>query len=178
MGTTLLNNWRFKITTNYYSGFKTQSQSCQHRSCTEKYNADFLINVLIPGFEAKICATRPILKTSNTKLHWDNARPHCAKKTKEKLAEKNIILLPHPAYSPDVAPSDFFLFGYLKDRLQGSQFETSHQLLEAITDIISSIPKETLNSVFEEWMDRLQFVVDNGGEFYCPWSFHLELSPH
>ena len=131
-----------------------------------KYNADFVITKILPGFEASVSETRPVLKAARTKLHWDNARPHCASKTRTKLAEKHIILLPHPAYSPDVAPSDFFLFGYLKDRLQGATFQCSDELLRAITDLIASIPQETLDRVFDEWMHRLEVVVASGGEYY------------
>lgn len=45
-------------------------------------------------------------------LH-DNARPHSAKITKEKLIELGIEALLHPAYSPDLAPSDYHLFKHL-----------------------------------------------------------------
>jgi histone-lysine N-methyltransferase SETMAR len=41
----------------------------------------------------------------------DNAKQHIAKKTKAKFEElSGVEILPHPAYSPDVAPSDYDLF--------------------------------------------------------------------
>jgi histone-lysine N-methyltransferase SETMAR len=44
-------------------------------------------------------------------LQQDNASPHTARKTKETLRElDDIKLLLHPAYSLDLAPSDFHLF--------------------------------------------------------------------
>jgi len=36
--------------------------------------------------------------------------------------------LPHPAYSPDLAPSDFHLFGLLKDALEGKRFRADHEV--------------------------------------------------
>ncbi|PNF17997.1 hypothetical protein B7P43_G13443 [Cryptotermes secundus] len=33
-------------------------------------------------------------------------------------------VLPHPSYSPDLAPSDYHLFGFVKDQLHGQRFET------------------------------------------------------
>ncbi len=42
-------------------------------------------------------------------LH-DNAAPHTAKVTKETLEALGFRVLPHPPYSPDLAPSDFHLF--------------------------------------------------------------------
>jgi hypothetical protein len=38
----------------------------------------------------------------------------------EKIEELGFILVPQPPYSPDLAPCDVFLFGYLKQRLEES----------------------------------------------------------
>jgi len=43
-------------------------------------------------------------------LHHDNAPAHTALSIREFLAKKNIPVLPHPPYSPDLAPCDFYLF--------------------------------------------------------------------
>ena len=41
-------------------------------------------------------------------LHHENAPAHTALSLREFLATKQINVLEHPAYSPDLAPSDFF----------------------------------------------------------------------
>src|SRR5206468_3482045 len=56
-------------------------------------------------------------------LHHDNARPHTAHATAPATAAKGWTVLPHPAYSPDLAPSDFHIFGPLKGYLRGHKFE-------------------------------------------------------
>lgn len=43
-------------------------------------------------------------------LQQDNARPHVSLATRQKLMELDWDLLPHPPYSPDLAPSDYHLF--------------------------------------------------------------------
>jgi hypothetical protein len=60
---------------------------------------------------------------------------------------------PLPPYSPDLAPCDFHLFGYIKGRLAGASSEAPDQLLQAIDAIVQSIRKTTLERVFQEWMD-------------------------
>ena len=48
-------------------------------------------------------------------LHHDNAPAHTALSVRKFLATKQLTVLEHPAYSPDLAPSDFFLFSKIKE---------------------------------------------------------------
>jgi histone-lysine N-methyltransferase SETMAR len=67
-------------------------------------------------------------------LH-DHARPHTAAHTLETLKQLKWESTEHPAYSPDLAPSDFHLFGPLKEALRGRRFScvkaAVHQWLRA-----------------------------------------------
>ena len=72
---------------------------------------------------------------------------------------------PHPAFSPDIAISDFYLFGYVKDQLKGKTFESADSLLDEVTEILSKIPQDTLKHAFLEWETKLQKVIDSDGEF-------------
>jgi hypothetical protein len=72
---------------------------------------------------------------------------------------------PHPPYSPDLAPSKFFLFGYVKGKLMGYHAETPSELLVRIRVILVEIPRETLNAAFLEWMERLQNCVQVDCEY-------------
>jgi hypothetical protein len=60
---------------------------------------------------------------------------------------------PYPPYAPDLAPSNFYLFGYVKRCLADLSFEDADQLLAAVEDILEGIEKVTLQAVFLEWMD-------------------------
>ncbi len=67
---------------------------------------------------------RPKSDLHAIKLHHDNAKPHQTKNIKIFLQQQGVMLMPHPPYSPDLAPSDFWLFGYLKQQLDTySDFE-------------------------------------------------------
>jgi hypothetical protein len=54
--------------------------------------------------------------------------------------------VPHPPHSPDLAPSDFYLFGYVKKCLTGLPFENAGQLLAAVKNVPECIEKVTLQS--------------------------------
>ena len=41
-------------------------------------------------------------------------------------------ILPHPPYSPHLAPSDFRLLGPLKDALRGITFEDNESVIRAV----------------------------------------------
>ena len=41
-------------------------------------------------------------------------------------------LIPHPAYSPDRAPSDFFLFPNLKKGIRGYHFRSDEEVVTAV----------------------------------------------
>jgi hypothetical protein len=52
-----------------------------------------------------------------------------------------------------LASSDFSRFGYLEGKLTGYRAETPSELLVHIRVILAEIPRETLNTVFLEWME-------------------------
>ena len=55
-------------------------------------------------------------------LQHDNARPHVSYQTKEAIRRLGFECLPHPPYSPDLAPSANWLFGEMKRPLRGKRF--------------------------------------------------------
>jgi len=55
-------------------------------------------------------------------LH-DNARPHTAAQTQATLAQLGFETLPHPPYSPDLAPSDYWLFSEMSKQVRGKKFK-------------------------------------------------------
>ena len=57
-------------------------------------------------------------------LQQDNARVHTCKVAMDVVERIGYELIPHPAYSPDLAPSDFFLFPNLKKDIRGLHFRS------------------------------------------------------
>ena len=74
---------------------------------------------------------RPELWENQTwKLHHDNAPAHTSLLIRSYLAKYQTSVLPHPPYSPDLAPADFFLFPKLKTTLKGQRFQTIEEIQE------------------------------------------------
>jgi hypothetical protein len=76
------------------------------------------------------------------------------------------VRIPHPVYSPDLAISDFWLFGRIKRELQGITIDTEEDLIEQILTILQSIPQSEITRAFAHWQERYQWVVGNDGEYY------------
>ena len=61
-------------------------------------------------------------------FHHDNARPHTSLVTRQKLLEFGWDVLPHPPYSPHLAPSDYFLFRSLQNSLNDKNFNNDNDI--------------------------------------------------
>jgi hypothetical protein len=60
-------------------------------------------------------------------IYADNAHSQTAKNGQEFLERSGVDRSPNPPYGPDLAPSDLFLFDYIKDRLKGNKVDDSHE---------------------------------------------------
>jgi hypothetical protein len=74
-----------------------------------------------------------------------------------------MVSMPHPPYSPDMAPRDFYLFSIVKERFEHSGITDEDQSFEELHTILRSIPGEKLEKVFEVWRERVQNVNQGDG---------------
>jgi len=68
---------------------------------------------------------------------------------REFLATKQITVLEHPAYSPDLAPSDFFLFLKIKEILKGRHFDVTDDIRSNTMAARKAIPQNQFQNCFE-----------------------------
>jgi len=128
----------------------------------ERFTKEYFIEEVMTPLYNIICNKRPKKKTNGHFLHFDNAAPH---RVDEIIIEMGFTRLPHPAYSPDLAPTDFFLFGYMKNLLEGKEFETPDHLFSEVSKILMSIPKSMLQDAYYEWIKRLRRCIEREGEY-------------
>lgn len=102
---------------------------------------------------------RPLL------LH-DNARPHVAKLTLQKLQELNYETLPHPPYSPDISPTDYHLFLSLDNFLRNKQFKSLDDVQHTFASFIESRDPDFFRSGINKLVERWQSVVDANGAYF------------
>jgi len=98
-------------------------------------------------------------------LLQDNARSHTAKTTMETLRKLKWNLLTHPPYSPDLAPSDFYLFGGLKSDLQGMRFADNAAVIQTVREWIRRQPQAFFEKGIRMLPERWKKCVDSGGEY-------------
>ena len=73
------------------------------KTVTGPYYAELLSRI-----EAEFQKKRPHLAKKKILFHHDDASPHIPAVSTAKLVKLGYELLPHPPYSPDLAPCDFF----------------------------------------------------------------------
>jgi hypothetical protein len=74
-------------------------------------------------------------------LHHDSAPAHTVFSVQRFSAAKNMAVVPHPPYSPDMAPCDFFLFPRVKSELKGCRFLDVTEIQEQSQTVLHAIPK-------------------------------------
>jgi len=74
-------------------------------------------------------------------FHHDNAPPHRAARVHQFFDNNNFEVVPHAPYSPDLAPSDFWLFATLKDTLRCRTFSSLSALATAVFQWSQRNPK-------------------------------------
>ena len=80
---------------------------------------------------------------------WSQRSSPKNKSEQEFLATKQITVLEHPAYSPDLAPSDFFLFPKMEEILKGRHFDDTDDIRSNITAALKAITHNQFQNCFE-----------------------------
>jgi histone-lysine N-methyltransferase SETMAR len=122
--------------------------------------------VCLPKVLGSLEKQRPKAKDRNIFLHHDNAPGHKAKVTQSFLTSKKLAQLPHPPYSPDLAPCDFFLFPKMKKNLKGRRFDMQGDLVKAMEEELEKFSEADLQDCFSAWFGRMKKCIDHGGKYF------------
>jgi len=105
-------------------------------------------------------------RSGNWILHHDNAPAHRAVTTNEFLAKHNIPSLPHPPYSPDLAPCDFFLLLQLKKTMKVCRFNDIEEVQANTTRQMRAITKSDFQRCYRQWQEHWNKCIQAKGHYF------------
>lgn len=130
-----------------------------------RINAEYFCKSTLAGIERWVRKNNKYAGISSYYIHMDNAPCHKAAYTQDYMDSHQIIKMLHPPYSPDLAPCDFHLFGYMKNVFANTIFKSMEEIEEKISEWINQIPIETRISTFKNWMTRLEKCILLKGDY-------------
>ena len=92
-----------------------------------------------------------------------NAPSHNTAIVKKFLGNRNVAVLHHPPYSPDLAPANYFLFPKLKVSLKGRHFQTFEEIQCAVTRELNNISKTAFLEGMKKLKERANRCIEQGG---------------
>ena len=131
------------------------------KSITEKYYKDIVLKKLKKYYQKQ----RPTTGFKHVHLLQYNAPAHTSAIVTAFLKKEKVTVLPHPPYSPDLAPCDFFLFATLKSFLAGRKYQSRHALGSAMHQYLITVPKSAYRDAFKKWIHWLKLCISSHGGY-------------
>jgi hypothetical protein len=131
------------------------------QTVTSARYSDMLVSELKPTIRPKC---RGLLSKRVVLLH-DNASLHTAAHTVDTPCALKFEVLKHSPYSPDLAPSDFHLFGPMKEHLRDQKFADDNEVMEAVQSWLKAMPKSFLLEGIHKLVDRWTKCVAKQGDY-------------
>jgi len=111
-------------------------------------NQQFYLKVL-----KRLCDS--VWKKNEQKCDWfphhNNAPAHTVLSVQQFLAQNNMTVIPHPPYSPDFAPRDFFLFRHMKGQMKGKRFADVSKVKKKTVEVLHIISTGEFQKCFHQW---------------------------
>ena len=105
-------------------------------------------------------------KNGDWLLHHDNVPAHTFLVVREFLTKNNVSTLPHPAYSPDLAPCDFHVFPEMKLRLKGRGFASIEEVHAESQQILNTLTPADFNECFQKWQNCWDRCIQAQGDYF------------
>ena len=79
---------------------------------------------------------------------------------------RNVAVLHHPPYVPDLAPANYILFPKLKFSVNGQHFQTVEEIKCAVTRELNNISKTAFLEGMKKLKERANKCIDQGGMYF------------
>jgi histone-lysine N-methyltransferase SETMAR len=107
---------------------------------------------------------RPHKDVTKVRLYHDNARPHTSLHNREAITKLQWTVLPHPPYSPDLAPFDYHLFSPLKGAISGKKFQDDEEVISEVKRWLRQRPAELYREGIQALTPRRRKAIDLEGD--------------
>ena len=129
-------------------------------------NGKFHYEVLRRLRENVRCKQPEMWKKGNWLLHHDNVPAHTSLVVREFLTKNNVTTVPHPAYSPVLAPCDFYVFPKMKLQLKGWCFTSIEEVQAESQRILNTLKLTDFSECFQKWQNRLDRCIQAQGDYF------------
>ena len=99
-------------------------------------------------------------------LQQDNARVPTCKVAMDAIERNGYELIPHPASSPDRAPSDFFLFPNLKKDIRRLHFRSDEEVVTAVEERVNGKDPDFFSSGLMALEHRWSKCIKQEGNYF------------
>ena len=118
---------------------------------------------VLKEFRKRFRRKRPaFFKSGQWHFHQDNTPVPNSILVTDYLTKMGIKTVPHPPYSPDLAPGDFWLF----PKLRGCRYETIEEMKEALTKVIDTLTQEEFHGAFQKLLERYNKCIAAGEDYF------------
>jgi len=103
--------------------------------------------------------------SGNWFLHHHHAPAQMAFSMQQFLT-KNMRVIPHPPYSPELAPCDSFLFPLMKGQMKGKCFADVSEVKKKTLKVLNNISMEEFHKCFQQWEKHWYKCMESKGEYF------------
>ncbi len=129
-----------------------------------------LYQAILDRFLTALRRARPHLATRRGMMTWallqDGAPAHRADPVQCFLRARGVRILPHPGYSPDLNPMDYWFFSKIKKQVKGIRHRDIPQLEQAVDASIRVIPAPEFQAAMDRFPERLRKCIAANGSYF------------
>ncbi len=119
---------------------------------------------IVPSIASKMDLEEIVYMHDGAPAHYAQAVRHYLDKTVPDRWIGRRGWIDWPARSPDLTPTDFFLWGVIRDRVYATKPQNLQALKDAIITQMRSLPQKFCQNAYQSVRERLQLCKDLDGE--------------
>jgi histone-lysine N-methyltransferase SETMAR len=112
------------------------------------FNTEYFLTHLMDPLLVKVFPEGRKSYALRLSVHLNNSQVRSSNAPKQFVDGNSLVTVPHPPYSPDLAPFDFCLFSHIKISLAGRVFNDADELLEVVIEFLNNFGPLNCNLFF------------------------------